>query len=347
MTPHLSRFTHHASRITYCVLPITSPTYRGALKRPADKPNLLKQVARPAAQSVRFNALPLSATGFNRRRRTQQHSFLIRNTPYALRPISLLLLLLLLLPACTPSQPPVALANLPTPTINPLFGESGVSADNAGTGLFLEQTAPTFVPTTTRTPAPTPTITPTPSPVPYIMVDIYDDELNPSWTLDNSQGMEFGPRSAPHYTGRYALSASPQYDYGKLFFAVRPEATESYSRKEVAAVAFWLHSGDDYLPLSALAVTVVGSNSQPYWVEDDKSVTNTVRPVFSETRLYFLDYNDAIPPRTWTEVTVWLDDLIYDPDYEFVTGVYIKNDEGFLQTFYVDNLRLIMTESES
>ena len=43
---------------------------------------------------------------------------------------------------------------------------------------------------------------------------------------------------------------------------MRPEANESYPRKNVAAVAFWLYSGDDYLPLEALAVSIVGSNTQ-------------------------------------------------------------------------------------
>ena len=65
-------------------------------------------------------------------------------------------------------------------------------------------------------------------------------------------------------------------------------------------------------------------------------------PTFSETRLYFLGINRDIPPETWVNVEVWLDDLQYDPIYEYVTGFYIKNDEGFGQTFYVDAVRIIM-----
>jgi hypothetical protein len=259
----------------------------------------------------------------------------------------LLALAVLLLVACTPRQIPTTISNRPTPTLNPLFGESGISAAEASSNVFMEQEAPTFVPSATFTPPPPPTIAPTPTPISYTTVTVYDDEINPNWTLDNSAGMEYGPRSYPRHTGRYTLSVVPQIDYGKLFFTVRPETTERYLRKDVAAVAFWLYSGDDYMPLSSLAVSLAGSNSWPYWVADDKSVTNQYRPIFSETRLYFLDFNQSIPPRTWTEVVVWLDDLLYDPDYEYLTGVYLKNDEGFLRPFYIDNVRLIMTESES
>jgi hypothetical protein len=193
----------------------------------------------------------------------------------------------------------------------------------------------------------TPTQTPTASNRPTPTVTIYDDEINDNWTLDNSVGMEYGARSYPGHTGRYTLSVVPQIDYGKLFFTVQPDATERYLRKDIAAVAFWLYSGDDYMPLSSLAVAMAGSNDRPFWDADDKSVTNQYRPIFSETRLYFLDFNNSIPPRTWTEVVVWLDDLIYDPNYEYFTGVYLKNDEGFLRPFYIDNVRLIMTESTS
>ena len=63
---------------------------------------------------------------------------------------------------------------------------------------------------------------------------------------------------------------------------------------------------------------------------------------FSETRLYFLDIKHTIPPDTWVEVVVWLDQLIYDPPYKYVTGVYIKNDQGFFNTFYVDHVSLLV-----
>jgi hypothetical protein len=73
-------------------------------------------------------------------------------------------------------------------------------------------------------------------------------------------------------------------------------------------------------------VTVLGSNSYTYWVEDDISVKSIYEPVFSETRLYYLGVNRTIPPNTWVKVELWLDERIYDPDYRYVTGFYIKNE---------------------
>ena len=52
----------------------------------------------------------------------------------------------------------------------------------------------------------------------------------------------------------------------------------------------------------------------------------------------------AIPPNNWVEVVVWLDDRIYDPDYTNVTGMYIKNDQGFLDTFYIDDIKLLVQQ---
>ena len=40
-----------------------------------------------------------------------------------------------------------------------------------------------------------------------------------------------------------------------------------------------------------------------------------------------------------------LDNLTYDPDYKYVTGFYIKNDAGFLQTVYIDDVNLLMIDN--
>ena len=47
-------------------------------------------------------------------------------------------------------------------------------------------------------------------------------------------------------------------------------------------------------------------------------------------------------PDTWVELVVWLDDLPYDPDYTYVTGLYLKNDKVFQQTVYVDRVALLI-----
>jgi hypothetical protein len=101
-----------------------------------------------------------------------------------------------------------------------------------------------------------------------------------------------------------------------------------------------LSSGADYISNTDLAVTVLGSNEYPYWVDGDNSVQNEISPVFSETRLSFLDVNRSIPPDTWVQVDVPIHKLIYDPDYTYVVGFYIKNDEGFISEFFIDDIEL-------
>jgi hypothetical protein len=39
---------------------------------------------------------------------------------------------------------------------------------------------------------------------------------------------------------------------------------------------------------------------------------------------------------------VWLDDLEFDPPYRYVTGFYLKNDIGFRNTYYVDQVALLL-----
>ena len=106
---------------------------------------------------------------------------------------------------------------------------------------------------------------------------------------------------------------------------------------------FWLHSDQDGLALSDLAVTVLGSNAQPTFDPQDHSVRVDADkgPFFSETRLYYLGFNHAISPDAWVLVEVWLDELPYDPDYVYLTGIYIKNDRDYRGRFYIDDVQLI------
>jgi hypothetical protein len=174
---------------------------------------------------------------------------------------------------------------------------------------------------------------------------IFSDIVHPDWTLQNSNGIAYRvvePSRA--YSGTTALALTPMADYGMLFFTVRDGAGEAYLRRQVERVVFWIYSPDLPLNLDSLAVTIVGSNVYPYWVKGDNSVENDSWPIFSETRLEFLGFNHPIPPDTWAEVEIWLDDLLYDPTYEWITGFYIKNDEGFYETFLIDEVHLVMVE---
>jgi hypothetical protein len=172
---------------------------------------------------------------------------------------------------------------------------------------------------------------------------IFSDTVHPDWTLQNSDGIAYRLVDASRaYSGTAALALTPMADFGTLFFTVKPGAGGAYPRRHVERVVFWLYSPDQPLNLDSLAVTIVGSNIYPYWIEGDNSVENDSWPIFSETRLEFLGFNYPIPADTWAEVEIWLDDLLYDPMYEWITGFYIKNDEGFYDTVFIDEVQLIM-----
>jgi len=117
----------------------------------------------------------------------------------------------------------------------------------------------------------------------------------------------------------------------------------------VLGVSFWLNSGDAPVRPDDLAVTVVGSDAFPFWIAGDDSVAinnpaaNEELPTFSETRLSFLHVDRTLPPQTWIKIEVWLDELLYDPDYTYVTGFYVKNDASFFQTVYIDDVALLLS----
>jgi hypothetical protein len=244
-----------------------------------------------------------------------------------------------LLAACVQLGPaePAAQAPQPTPTVAPLFRPAAT--------LPPQPSAP---PTTaTATPA-DPTPPPSPTPDPRIAeTPIYDDALDAGWSAEHSGDVRFDLAApASGEAGAKAIAVTPLKDFGTFFLTVREQAGAAYRRDKVLGVSFWL-SGDNAIETSDLAVTVVGSNKYTYWRADDTSVQIDGRVtsdpwLYSETRLYYLGINRAIPPRTWTEVVLWLDDRIYDPGYTYVTGIYIKNDEQFRGTYYVDRVKLLM-----
>lgn len=221
------------------------------------------------------------------------------------------------------------------------------------------QPAPAVLPSdTSGPPATAPTISPTFTPIPTIderitFITLYDDQLHSDWTAEQSQGVQYDLATTSHiYSNQVAAAITPNEAYGKFFLTVREDAQAVYRRDRILGLSFWLSGGPYAIEPGDLAVTVVGSNAHPYWVAEDNSVQLAAgisdaqitedSPLFSETRLYFLDINRTIPPNTWVEVVLWLDEREFDPDYTYVTGIYIKNDAALLETFYVDWLNLLL-----
>jgi hypothetical protein len=246
----------------------------------------------------------------------------------------------------------------PTPTSNQLFVSQNqtISLDQAGevpvTGAPTVASFFEVVPTNTLYPTVTPIITTEEAPLRIgvlenqpITITVYANTLNPNWRIINSRRTVVNADSTDFvHSGDHAVALKFNDDFETAYFAVSPDSTETYLRDNVLAVSFWLNGGKNALTTSDLGVTVFGSNTYPYWVAGDNSVTNVVDPVFSETRLYDLGINRTIPPDTWVKIEVWLDDIIYDPLYSFFTGFYIKNDQGFLNTIYIDDVTLLVQE---
>lgn len=179
------------------------------------------------------------------------------------------------------------------------------------------------------------------------LLPVFDESLAEGWTLERSWDMRIDPASKIFiYQGTVALAATPTASYGGLFFSVTPEGGLTLLRSRVVGLRFQVTGGSEYLKNDALIVSVIGSNRHRFWARNDDSVsyggyTSPGTPLFPETRLYFLNINQDIPPRTWTEVELILDEH-NPPEYRYVTGILIKNDEAYRGTYYIDNLSLIM-----
>ncbi len=238
----------------------------------------------------------------------------------------------------------------PLPTVNNMFSTSVEKStpgevdniDLSMTGDILSELPGSEVAIT-----PLPTLTPVPT-IKTRIETIYDEDLNANWTLDNTQDVEYDLQDSTYpYQGDYSLSFTPEVEYANLAFTVNEDSDEIYLRDDVLAVSFWLYTGDDYVATDDLAVAVTGSNEFSYWRPDDNSVMapdSDSEPIFPETRLYYLNVEEDIPPDTWFQIELWLDDLIYEPAYKYVTGIYIKNDKDFFRTVSIDELEMLIRE---
>lgn len=246
--------------------------------------------------------------------------------------------------ACSSQQegPTVATTPVVTPTIHFIFLPPDTTSQQAATASAATAVALT---TDLEELPPLPTLTPQPNLVRRILA-IYGESLNPNWTLEHSQDMVYDLREEEFvYNGRYALAATPQEEFGKLRFTVSENASAEYLRDEVLAFRFWLYS-EEFIGIEDIGITIMGSNDYPYWVADDNSVQpDDNLEVFIPTRLQFLNIESDIPPNTWVQVEIWLNDLLFDPTYRYVTGIIIENDAAFSHTFYLDGLEMVIQES--
>jgi hypothetical protein len=254
----------------------------------------------------------------------------------------------LLLSACTSinSQPTAVPPNIPTPTLSSLFRDPPTLVSGAPTAQ------PTHVlvqPTAQSIASPMPSV-PNPTRIAdqVAAISLFDDTLNSDWSTERSGKVNYDTASTTFvHGGEKAIMVTPTADFGQFFLTVRKGAQKIYPRERILGISFWLNGGKNSIATSDLAVTVTGSNQYTYWVADDSSVkvdtpVTAEAPLFPETRLYFLHINRTIPPNTWVEVVLWLDDQVYEPEYTYITGMYFKNDKEILTTYYIDDIQLLV-----
>jgi hypothetical protein len=253
---------------------------------------------------------------------------------------------LLLVSGCGARTPVVAQTTgtaAPAPTVAAFFRELPTMTPRPATTATPRPTAASAAPDAASA-NPTPDRTdPTAG---LEVLPVYADSLSAGWSLTNSIRVSPQLRSAAHvFEGRYALEARATGDFATLYFTLNRGSGQMLLRDSVVGLRFQLSGGDIVVDNDNLAVTVVGSNAQPYWVANDSSVELEGRvteelPLFSETRLYFLGIDTSIPAGEWGDVVLWLDEREFDPDYTYVTGFYIKNED--LSRFYIDNVELLL-----
>jgi hypothetical protein len=172
---------------------------------------------------------------------------------------------------------------------------------------------------------------------------LFNESLNPDWTVRTSPGVQFEVQESQEaYSGSVALSYQPGEDFGSFFFQVRPNASNVYLREDILGVAFWFYSGDESLAPDDLALIITGSNEIPYWSAVDESIDwDEFEPTFDDSR-YELGFNRPISPATWIQVVLFFNDLLYETDYQYITGLNFVNNAGVTRPFLIDELALIL-----
>ncbi len=258
------------------------------------------------------------------------------------------------------------------PTVAPEFVLSGTKRAARATPLpttdhFTKAATPTASDMTVESPAETPTLPPTPDagatamaaandlakskitpvaqPVIY-EVPIYgggNGKLSPGWSVTQSWKLDYNLEAPGRsISGSKALSMIATDDYGSLFFVNLPNSGHEYSRTHIVGLRMFLNAGEGTITPGNLAFTILGSNVFTYYVRGDNSVPTTTQMYFTESRLDELGQMRPLPPNTWVELDIDLNQLLYDPDYKYLTSFYIKTDIGFRQKVYIDNISLIM-----
>ena len=181
-----------------------------------------------------------------------------------------------------------------------------------------------------------------------LYISIYSEDFNANWELLVGNDEEINLRAqAESYEGFLSIAIMPTKSFSRINFVVKENTKELYPLPQIIGIRFWINPEDYGLSPSDLGLILLGSNEFSYYDKEDGSGSNSDNSITSETRLDLLGYNQPIPANTWTEVTIWVEDLNDEMDYKNLVGFSIINDSGFLQTIYFDVVELILAVGEA
>jgi len=179
-------------------------------------------------------------------------------------------------------------------------------------------------------------------------LSIYSEDLNPNWELISGNDEEINLRAqAKSFEGFLSLAIMPSKAFSSIDFVVKELTKQLYPLSRIIGIRFWINPEDYELFPEDLGLEILGSNRYPYYVKDDPVNLDAGNPGNSETRLDAFGYNKTIPANTWTEITIRLEDLPNNLDFENIVGFSLVNDSGFLQTIYLDKIEFILAAGES
>ena len=230
--------------------------------------------------------------------------------------------------------------------------QSVVSFSGAPTVASIFRTAPSATPTpvviSTLVPASTATQTPPP---PDFTVNIYGDGLNPNWEADQASGAKYDLKSSSQASRNSLVVPFTPRAKGDstLLFTVSDQSEQVYPRDQAAKLTFWLYSPKVPLYLDQFFITIVGSNSQPYWNAKDESVNmSDYQSVFPRISLEQLGFDHAIPADTWVMAEIDLSKMqALEPAYQYLTAITLNSAAGLSHMLLIDDIHLTLLSQPS
>ena len=176
---------------------------------------------------------------------------------------------------------------------------------------------------------------------PIVPVTVYDEGLDPNWSVDNGWGLVTIDQSDRAISGKSAMLVTGQSANAALFFSVKQNTLRPYPRRDYIGLRFWVYPSDKPIAPDDLSIAVVGSNKIPYWSKEDQSVPQQDVAYSGETPLAYLGISQPLQPGAWAEIDVFFNHLQYTPPTRYLTGFYLRGTALAKRLFYIDNVQLL------